>query len=194
MLLQPSPKKKVTGCLVRTSGLPLMQTTMTHQSPREVDIQPFTSNNGKVWRSAILIDNYVFNILPSSMTGLISSLSIVRYLSEFTVLRRMKVPTILSEVMPLPWADYECFQSYYKDLPQLCSGCCDGSQSHQCGIPLHHSSGYFHGDSPSGKGGEACEGVRKRMIDVCCLQEVRWRGQGAGMLGIEVRSYNCSCL
>ena len=24
------------------------------------------------------------------------------------------------------------------------------------------------------KGGEACEELRKRMIDVCCLQEVRW--------------------
>ena len=26
----------------------------------------------------------------------------------------------------------------------------------------------------SGKGGEVCEEVRKRMVDVCCLQEVRW--------------------
>ena len=25
----------------------------------------------------------------------------------------------------------------------------------------------------SGKGGEVCEELRKRMIDVCCLQEVR---------------------
>ena len=32
--------------------------------------------------------------------------------------------------------------------------------------------------SQSGKG-EVCE-PRKRMIDVCCLQEVRWRGQDAG--------------
>ena len=28
--------------------------------------------------------------------------------------------------------------------------------------------------SVSGKGGEVCEEVRKRMVDVCCLQEVRW--------------------
>ena len=28
-------------------------------------------------------------------------------------------------------------------------------------------------------GGDVCEELRKRMIDVCCLQEVRWRGHGA---------------
>ena len=27
------------------------------------------------------------------------------------------------------------------------------------------------------------------MIDVCCLQEVRWRGQGARMLGMKGRRY-----
>ena len=27
--------------------------------------------------------------------------------------------------------------------------------------------------------GDICEEQRKRMVDVCCLQEVRWRGQGA---------------
>ena len=31
------------------------------------------------------------------------------------------------------------------------------------------------------EGGEVCEELRKRMIDVCCSQEVRWRGQGARM-------------
>ena len=31
------------------------------------------------------------------------------------------------------------------------------------------------------KGGEVCEELRKRMIDVCCLQEVRWRWQGVRM-------------
>ena len=31
----------------------------------------------------------------------------------------------------------------------------------------------------SGKRVEVCEELRKRMIDVCCLQEVRLRGQGA---------------
>ena len=30
--------------------------------------------------------------------------------------------------------------------------------------------------SLGGKGGEVCEELRKRMIYVCCLQKVRWRG------------------
>ena len=34
--------------------------------------------------------------------------------------------------------------------------------------------------SLNGKVGEVCEELRKRMIDVCCLQEVRWRGQDTG--------------
>ena len=37
--------------------------------------------------------------------------------------------------------------------------------------------------------GEVCEELRKRMIDMCCLQEVRWRGQVAGKLGMKARSY-----
>ena len=37
-------------------------------------------------------------------------------------------------------------------------------------------------DSLSGKGGEVCEELRKRMIDVCC-----W--QGARMLGMKGRRY-----
>ena len=37
------------------------------------------------------------------------------------------------------------------------------------------------------KRGEVCEEVRKRMIDVCCLQEVRWKRQGARMMGMEGR-------
>ena len=36
---------------------------------------------------------------------------------------------------------------------------------------------------------EVCEEVRKRMIVVCCLQEVRWRGQGSMMLGMKGRRY-----
>ena len=40
-----------------------------------------------------------------------------------------------------------------------------------------------------GKGGEVCEDVRRRMVDVCCLLEVRWRGQGARMLGMKERRY-----
>ena len=40
-----------------------------------------------------------------------------------------------------------------------------------------------------GRRGEVCEELRKRMIDVCCFQEVRWRGQGARMLGMKGGRY-----
>ena len=40
-----------------------------------------------------------------------------------------------------------------------------------------------------GNGGEVYEELRKRMIDVCCLHEVRWSGQGARMLGMKGRTY-----
>ena len=43
--------------------------------------------------------------------------------------------------------------------------------------------------SLSGKAGEVCEELIKRMIDVCCLQEVRWRGQVTIMLGMKGRRY-----
>ena len=35
--------------------------------------------------------------------------------------------------------------------------------------------------------GEVYDELRKRMIDVCCLQEVRWRGQVSRILRIEGR-------
>ena len=41
--------------------------------------------------------------------------------------------------------------------------------------------------SLSGKGINVCEEIRKRMFDVCCLQELRWRGQASRILGIEGR-------
>ena len=40
--------------------------------------------------------------------------------------------------------------------------------------------------SLSGKG-EVSEKMRRKMIDVCCLQEVRWRGDGARILGMKGR-------
>ena len=40
--------------------------------------------------------------------------------------------------------------------------------------------------SVSGKA-EVCEELRKRMINVCCLQEVRLRGLSARMLGMKGR-------
>ena len=32
------------------------------------------------------------------------------------------------------------------------------------------------------------------MIDLCCLQEVRWRGQGARILGMKRRNISCGGL
>ena len=40
------------------------------------------------------------------------------------------------------------------------------------------------------RGGEVCEELRKRMIDVCCLLEVGWRVQCARMLGMKGRRYS----
>ena len=39
--------------------------------------------------------------------------------------------------------------------------------------------GMWNLGSLSREGRVVCEEFRKRMIDVCCLQEVRWRGQDA---------------
>ena len=47
--------------------------------------------------------------------------------------------------------------------------------------------GTWNLDNLSGREGEVCEELRKRMIDVCCLHEVRWRWQGARMLGMKGR-------
>ena len=43
--------------------------------------------------------------------------------------------------------------------------------------------------SISGRGTEVCEELRKREVDICCVQEVRWRGQGARFLGVKGRRY-----
>ena len=34
-----------------------------------------------------------------------------------------------------------------------------------------------------------CEELRKRKVDVCCLQEVRWRGEGARFFSVKGRRY-----
>ena len=36
---------------------------------------------------------------------------------------------------------------------------------------------------------EVCDELRKRKIGVCCMQEVRWRGLGFGVLGMDGRRY-----
>ena len=34
-----------------------------------------------------------------------------------------------------------------------------------------------------------CEELRKQKVDACCLQEVRWRGEGAHLFGVKGRRY-----
>ena len=50
----------------------------------------------------------------------------------------------------------------------------------------------WNSGSLSGKRGDVCEELRKRMADVCCLQEVRWRGHGDIMMGMKGRRYKPS--
>ena len=40
-----------------------------------------------------------------------------------------------------------------------------------------------------GRKTEVCEELRKRKVDVCCIQEVRWKGQGARFVGASGRRY-----
>ena len=32
---------------------------------------------------------------------------------------------------------------------------------------------------------KVCEKLRKRRVDVCCMQEVRWKGQGTCFVGAQ---------
>ena len=49
--------------------------------------------------------------------------------------------------------------------------------------------GSWNVDSSSGREMEVCEELRKRQVDVCCLQEVRWRGEGTRFFGNKGRRY-----
>ena len=49
--------------------------------------------------------------------------------------------------------------------------------------------GSWNVGSISGRGTEVCEELKKRKVDVCCLQEVRWRGKGARFIGVKGRRY-----
>ena len=40
-----------------------------------------------------------------------------------------------------------------------------------------------------GRKTEVCEELRKRTVDVCCMQEVRWKGQGACFVGVTANSF-----
>lgn len=39
------------------------------------------------------------------------------------------------------------------------------------------------------RGMEVCDELRKWKVDVCCLREVQWKGQGTRFLGIKGRKY-----
>ena len=49
--------------------------------------------------------------------------------------------------------------------------------------------GTWNVGSMSGRGTELCEELRKRRNDVCCLREVRYRGQGAPFISVKGRRY-----
>nr|XP_006813171.1 PREDICTED: uncharacterized protein LOC102806937 [Saccoglossus kowalevskii] len=49
--------------------------------------------------------------------------------------------------------------------------------------------GSWNVGSMRGKGVEICEELRNRRVDVCCVQEMSWRGEGARMMGVEGRRY-----
>ena len=49
--------------------------------------------------------------------------------------------------------------------------------------------GTWNVGSISGRGTEVCEELRKRRMDVCCLQNVRWRGQGVLFMDAKGRRY-----
>ena len=49
--------------------------------------------------------------------------------------------------------------------------------------------GNWNVGSISGRRTEVCEEWRKRKLDVSCLQEVRWRGEGARFIGVKGRRY-----
>ena len=61
----------------------------------------------------------------------------------------------------------------------------DGKPDRWLGVRL----GSWNVGSICGRGTEVCEELRERKVDVCCLQEVRWRGQGARYLGTMGRRY-----
>ena len=82
--------------------------------------------------------------------------------------------------------------AYHKQkgaTPELrpCKHCLqnDGKPDELLGLRV----GTWNVGSMSGRGTEVCEEQRKRRMDVCCLQEKRWRGQGALFMGVKGRRY-----
>ena len=71
--------------------------------------------------------------------------------------------------------------------PGLCKHCLqnDGKPDERLRVRF----GTWNVGSMSGRGAEVCEELKKRSMDVCCLQEVRWREQGARFVGVKGRRY-----
>ena len=71
--------------------------------------------------------------------------------------------------------------------PEPCKHCLhnDGKSDERLGVRL----GTWNVDSMSGRGTEVCEELRKRRVNVCCLQEMRWRGRRARFMGVKGRRY-----
>ena len=61
----------------------------------------------------------------------------------------------------------------------------DGKPDERLGVRV----GTWNVESMSGRGTEVCEELRKRRMDVYCLQEVRWRGQGGRFMGVKAKRY-----
>ena len=61
----------------------------------------------------------------------------------------------------------------------------DGKPDERLGVRV----GTWNVGNMNGRGTEVCEELRKRRMDVCCLQEVRWGGQGARFMGVKGRKY-----
>ena len=59
------------------------------------------------------------------------------------------------------------------------------------GFKLNHKIrlGTWNVGSFRGRGTEVCEELRRRDVDVCCMQEVRWKGQGARFVGVRDRRF-----
>ena len=54
-------------------------------------------------------------------------------------------------------------------------------------IPIEIRLGTWNVGSLCGRGKKVAEKLRKRKIDICVLQEVQWRSQGAHFIGVDER-------
>ena len=62
-------------------------------------------------------------------------------------------------------------------------------RSKKSNIGLNVRVGSWNLGSIGGREVKVCEQLRRRKVDMCCLQEVRWRGQGISFVGLKGRRY-----